>query len=155
LSNNTTFVSGTAAGTKFTLCTGSDNDQLNVSHLDQIRGPLDLVWTNGTKSLVVDDTSAAAADTYTVSSQELDRTGAAPIQFGPIALLELFASLTQQMLTRLDDIPATETARIFAGTGADIVVAAASSADLDNIAGSLFVQGGGNTTLSLYDQNAG
>ena len=153
LADNISIVQGTAAGTAVTVHPGSGNDGLTVTTLDQVQGPLNFSWTGGTKSLVVSDTAAGAA-TYTLAPLELDRTGAARIQFDQPSVVELFPG---QTAAETVDIPATvpgTQVSVFAGSGPDTVAVASGGEDLDAIAGPLSVLGGGNTTVRLEDQHA-
>jgi hypothetical protein len=155
LADNTTNVTGTARGTTVTVYTGTGVDTVTVSMLDQLQGPLDLSWTTGTKHLVVDDTAATGPVVSTLGSGVFNRTGAATITFDPIAFFELFASLSQELIARLNDIPSSMTAKIIAGSGLTLVFAGSLANNLDPIQGPLSVTGGGNTTLYLEDQNSG
>jgi hypothetical protein len=151
---DSTNVSGTAQGTTTTVHTGDGNDGLTVSTLDNIQGPLDFTWVAGAKNLIADDVGAAAADTYTLKPFELDRTGAAPIKFNHLASLDLFTSFTQDAGIDVAGIDTGTVVSIIAGTGTTTVTAASAGHDLTALLGSLSVQGGGNTSLVVEDQNA-
>jgi hypothetical protein len=149
-----TLVSGTALGTTVSIYTGDGNDGLNVGTLDQIQGPLNFVWSSGLKSLVVDDTSAMGANTYTVDSLELDRTGAAKIQYDLLNQLEVFLPLGPATIVDIPSIAFGTGETFVAGNGDTLIYVAGPGDVLDNIQGSLSVQGGGNTTMYLEDQNS-
>ncbi|HEV3340395.1 MAG TPA: hypothetical protein VG125_08560, partial [Pirellulales bacterium] len=152
--SNMTNVSGTAAGTAVNVHTGDGTDGLTVSTLDQVLGRLAFVWKNGIKSLVADDTSAAGVDKYAVGPSVLKRTGAADIIYDPLATLELDTSSVQDANVDIPAINSGTQEKIFAGAGANRITAASGGQNLNAIQGGLQVNGGGNTSLRLEDQNA-
>jgi hypothetical protein len=149
--NNTTIVHGTPLGTAVTVHTGDGNDGLTVSTLDKIQGPLDFAWTSGIKSLVFNDVTAGA-NTYTLKPLELDRTGAAAIQFDHLSFEELFVGLLAKEAIGVSGIDSGTHVSVVAGSGPDMVVAASGGENLSALLGTLDVQGGGNTTVYLEDQ---
>jgi hypothetical protein len=152
-SNTTTIVQGTPKGTPVMVQTGDGNDGITVMALNKIKGPLDFAWNSGIKSLVFNDVSAGA-NTYTLKPGELDRTGAAQIQFDNPSFVELFVGSSAKEAVNVPATAAGTAVSIVAGSGPDSIVAASGGSDLTSLAGPLNVEGGGATTLSLEDQNA-
>jgi hypothetical protein len=164
--DNTTYVSGTAAGTHVTVHPGDGTCSLNAISLDLNQGLLDFIWTSGVKGLAVDDTAATGMDTYTLNPLNLERTGALPIRWNhDLAAVHLAvgaspAGTPPAELVYIPAInPSTQVAVFGEPGGTTIRVGTSGQGqgeDLTSIQGSLSVMGvvGRNTSLILDDRNA-
>jgi hypothetical protein len=131
-------------------------DQLNIVDLDNLKGPLDLKWTQGVKTVVADDTGTQAAQTYTLAANGLVRSRAKPITFSPMTVLVLDVGLSHADVVRVEAITAATQVQINGGKVSTSVLVADSTKNLDAIAGPLAINGAGGaaaTTVTLEDQN--
>jgi hypothetical protein len=149
-------VSGTPTGVPVAIQTGAGAGDLEVSSLDQIQGPLDFSWSQGAKSLSVDDLTAAADATYQVLPDQIQRTGTATTRFhyGSDPLNSLFLAAGQAHEAEVD-VPGTIDAtpvNLVLGTAADTVVVGGSQENLDSIHGPLSIAGIGTATALLDDR---
>jgi hypothetical protein len=88
-------VHATPKGTVITINTGAGSDTVNVGStsnaLDDIQGPLTVNGQGGVNQFVVNDGGSSTGDTYTLSSTELKRSGAATIIFSSMQNLTVDA----------------------------------------------------------------
>jgi hypothetical protein len=155
-------VSGTPVGVPVTILPGGGNDKLGVGTLDNIQGPVNFQWVTGSKTLAVQDLTAAESADYQVFPDRIQRTGAASIQFdytsGPPATSDPLASIilaAGQLHGAEVDVPATIAATpvtLLLDGAANQVVVSAAQESLDSIQGQLNIQGSGTTTAVLDDQ---
>jgi hypothetical protein len=156
--NNSITVTGTPVNVPVAVYPGPGmGDQLHIVDLDNIQGPLKLIWTQGVKTIVADDTATKAAQTYTLLPNELQRSGAKPISFGePLGMLTLDVGLTHDDTVKVQAINSGTSVQINAGKVNTTVLVADSTQNLDSIAGPLAINGAGSpasTTVLLEDQN--
>jgi hypothetical protein len=155
---NVITVHGTPSGASVAVDPGKSYALLTVEDLDDTQGALTFSWTTGEKSLSVNDRSASANATYTLTSA----AGTTNLQRSGAALLTLTGALTDLFLSpgRLHDnlvkvmsIAAGTYAGIFAGKRNNNIVVSPSQS-LDTIAGSLSIEGQPTTQVILNDQKA-
>jgi hypothetical protein len=161
-SNNIT-VTGTPAGVPVTISPGGGNAALTVGTLDNVQGPLTFQWVTGSKTLLVQDSTAAENAIYQVLPDQIQRIGAAAIRFkytssGPPATSDPLASIklaAGQVRGAEVDVPATIAATpvtLSLGAANNQVVVSGGQQDLDSLQGQLAIQGVGTTTAILDDQ---
>jgi hypothetical protein len=147
----------TAAGTAITVNGGAGNDAFLVSPSAQnfgtIAGPLSVNGGGGTNPLSIHDQSDAAADTYTIAVGSIQRTGSAGVTYSGITSVAVYGGSGGDTFN-INSTAAGTPLFIIAGAGNDTFNLAALSGSLDNIQGTVFLNGGGGTNaVNVDDQN--
>jgi hypothetical protein len=128
---NSILVDGTAQGAAVTINGGNGNDQfvLGGYDLNAFQGPLTVNGGLGNDTVKVYDQLSAPGQTYTVTGNQIARSGIAPITYNAVEDLELRTSSNAQ-------------------------VTVGGNQDLGTIQGTVAVHGGSGTTLALDDSRA-
>jgi Ca2+-binding RTX toxin-like protein len=151
-------VSGTPAGVPVTVNAGNGGASLSVGPLDDVRGALELSWTQGTKTLLFEDSNTHADEQYLLQADRLDRTGAAEVRWGHGALSTLVLVPGFPHWDSVN-VPTTAQGTSVAVAGGQVqtaVTAGDLNQGLDLIHGPLDVDGTfGPTRLLLDDRNGG
>src|SRR5262249_16155711 len=153
---------GTAADTSLMIIAGAGQNTVNLSptaqFLDGLQGPVTINGGTGrsgaTTLNVFDQNDPFGGDTYTVTNQSVTRTAAALITFTNVPNLTINGSSTVGIIYNVNSNAFGVTTTINAGAANDVFNLAQASHFMDDVQGTLNLNGGGGTnTLTLFDQN--
>jgi PhoPQ-activated pathogenicity-related protein len=106
----------------------------------------------GSDSLTVDDTGTASGQIYTLTSTELDRSGAQPITYSNIPTLVLNAG---NFGNAIDWQSTSSATTVYTGTGANAINFGDTNNTLDGFHGTPVLQGqGSSNTVNVHDQGS-
>jgi hypothetical protein len=139
-------VQGTTAGSTLTINGGTGNDRISIQPLSAILGAVTVNGGgDGGDSLILDDSSNANHNAFTISSSSVAPLYTAPISYSGIASLGLYGGAGSVSYNVTSTAAGTGTT-INTGAGADTVYASAGT-----LRGPLSVNGqANNVTLNVY-----
>ncbi len=154
--SSTFTIRSTAAGTATVVNAGAGNDVFNVGNaagsLAGIQGPLALNGQAGADTLNVSDHGTTGAQTYTITSSSVTRSGAAAIGYGTIETLNVNGGRGGNTVN-VQSTAAGVSTTVSAGTGNDVITVGGPANSLAGIRGALAINGqGGTNSLALNDQ---
>jgi hypothetical protein len=152
---NTVNVEGTADGTATTVNAGSGRNTVNVGQgtLDTIHGNLTVNGTGNTTVALNDQNNTAAGTSYQVWADFALRSNGPVVRYGGLSALVLNAgNVVGGNTVFVLSTPASMAVTVNAGSGGDNVPVGVNF-NIGTVAGPLTVNGTGNTTVALNDQN--
>jgi hypothetical protein len=151
---NTYNIEGVAV--PLSLSTGNGADTISVSpsaqDLTTIAAALSITGGTGPDDLTLNDQAYALQNVSIITTTEFESSHAAAITFSALAGLTFDTGSSADNLTDVESTAAGTPVTVQAGSGNDHVVISDIANDLSNIQGTVSVQGGGQTSLSIDDQ---